>query len=78
MKRYSVKTFREAGLEAKWTKTRSGAPVIAVRNPKARLKHQRESWWIVDRPMWKTMERTNIQEGFDSHTILGDIFSIEA
>lgn len=32
---YRVSTFRQAGLEAKWSKTRRGQPYIAVRNPNA-------------------------------------------
>ena len=72
--KYSVKTFREAGLEAKWHKTVQGNPYIAVRNPKANLHHQKYEWWVVDANMWKSMQRDGIMEGFSSWTCLGDMF----
>lgn len=78
MKQYIVSTFKEAGFEAKWTKTRTGAPIIKVRDPKSKHKHQREKWWLVSADMWKSMQKTNVQEGFDSHTLLGDIFYVNA
>jgi hypothetical protein len=75
--RYTVGTFRHAGLEARWTKTRKGAPIIVARNPKAISDHQRERWWAVDAAMWETMKEVGIVDGFDGHTILGDLFSYE-
>ena len=75
---YRVGTFREAGLEAKWSKTRSGQPCIFVRDPKGRGKHQRESWWLCDKTMFDLMKKEGIREGFDGATLLGDIFSIRA
>lgn len=74
--RYTVGTFRAAGLQAKWTKNHRGAPIIIVRNPNAESRHQRECWWMCDRSMWETMQRVGILEGFDSHTLLGDVFSV--
>lgn len=76
--KYTVKSLREAGLEARWTRTSAGAPILAVRNPKSKEKHQREKWWAVDKHMWTDMQRSGILEGFDSHTLLGDMFSIPA
>lgn len=72
----SVKTFRAAGLEAKWSKTRAGRPVMVCRYPLAKYRHQRETWWVVDSAMVRQMERQGIVEGFDSCTLLGDMFSI--
>ena len=74
----SVKTMREAGLEAKWGRARNGAPCMFVRNPKAELKHQRESWWLLNKGMWEDMNKRGILQAFDQHTLLGDIFSIPA
>jgi len=37
----SVKTFRAEGMEARWGKTRKGAPCIFARDPQAKAKHQR-------------------------------------
>ena len=72
----SVKTFRAVGLEARWTKTRNGAPCIVVRNPSAKHKHQKETWWMVDNAMWESAKKFGVMEAFDRHTLLGDIFSI--
>jgi hypothetical protein len=73
---YSVKTMRGAGLESRWTRTRSGAPIILARWPKAKLKHQRETWWLVDRVMWSAMQRNGVVPAFDQCTLLGDVFSL--
>lgn len=74
--KYRVGTLREAGLEAKWTKTRNGAPIIKVRWPKAKPKHQRERWYYVDVSMWDMMKQLGVIEGFDGATLLADIFFI--
>jgi hypothetical protein len=73
---YRVGTFREAGLEARWTKTRAGAPIIVVRNPNSPEPHQRDTWWGVTDSMWKSMQNEGILMGFDNNTVMGDIFSI--
>jgi hypothetical protein len=75
--KYVVRTFREAGLEARWTK-KHGVPIIGVRNPKAKHAHQRYSWWVVDGPMWAAMQRDGILAAFEQHTLLGDLFSVPA
>lgn len=72
---YSVKTFRDAGLLARWGKTKRRAPIILVKNPKGKL-HQMTFWWAVDQSMYKRMCEVGIVEGFDQHTLLGDIFSV--
>lgn len=72
---YRVDAFRDAGLEAKWTKVR-GAPMLVVRNPQATTKHQRNNWWVCDNSMFDLMGQVGIVEGFDQHTLLGDMFSI--
>ena len=70
-----VKTYRDAGLEARWTK-RNGTPFIAVRDPKAQSDHQRNTWWIVDRGMFDRMKKHGVRAGFDQSTVLGNFFSI--
>jgi len=65
-----VKTFRAAGLEAKWTKTRKGQPVIVARNPTTR------TWYVVDRSMFKDMKKEGVLPAFERHTLLGDVFSL--
>ena len=74
--KYSVKTLREAGLEAKWSKTRNGAPILLARWPEAELDHQRQKFWFVDRMMWSLMQRMGVVRGFDSATLLGDVFFV--
>lgn len=76
--KYSVNPLRIAGLEARWTHTRNGAPIIVARDPKAISEHQRLTWWHVDQAMWDTMNEIGIKEGFDRHTLLGDLFSVPA
>ena len=76
--RYVVATFRDAGLEAKWGKTRSGRPAIFVRNPNASHKHQRTTWYLVTAGMFKHMEDEGIIEGYNTSTLLADVFSIPA
>lgn len=70
-----VETYRKAGLEAKWTKHK-GTPFIALRNPQSKLKHQRDTWWLVTKQVFDCMKRDGIVEGFNNATLLGDIFSI--
>lgn len=57
--RYAVATLRAAGLEAKWARTRRGAPIIKARDPGAPTAHQRESWWLVDAAMWDRLRRAH-------------------
>lgn len=75
--KYSVKTLRSAGLEARWTRNRNGAPIIVARDPQAGLTH-RQAWWAVGQKMWDDMMKDGVREGFAQHTLLGDIFSIPA
>ncbi len=74
--KYQIKTFRDAGLEACWSKTRSGTPVIIVRDPNGPFTNERESWWIVTDGMFRSMKECGVKEGFENHTILGEFFSI--
>jgi len=69
--RYSVKTFRAAGLEAKWIKTRSGAPIISVRQPG-------QKWYVVDARMFAAMKKDGIVPAFKNYTLLGDYFWVPA
>lgn len=74
---YRVGTFRDAGLEARWTKNSRGAPIIVARDPKSDQRHQRERWWYMDRAAWTCVAREgDVRRGFDCATILGDIFSL--
>lgn len=73
---YRVGTFREAGLDARWTKTYEGEPYIALRDSSAPGEHQRVAWWCCDDSMLAMMEREGIREGFRCATTLGAFFSI--
>lgn len=65
---YAVQTFRDAGLEAKWSKNSAGAPIIIARKPGGRF-------YYADRKMWETAQKVGVAEAFDRHTALGDYFS---
>lgn len=68
---YRVGTFREVGLDAKWSKTGRGEPYIGVKLP------EQKTYTVCDAQMFKTMEREGIKQGYETHTVLGDIFSIK-
>ena len=70
--KYSVKEIRAAGLEARWTKTSGGAPIIAARHS------EHKCWYVIERGMWKRAQEVGIKEAFDEHTLLGQYFSIAA
>ena len=72
--KYSVKTFREAGLEAKWGRTRKGQPCIYLRWPQAPTQHQRERWVMCDNRMMTRMQRDGVVRGYDNSTVLVDLF----
>jgi len=71
---YTLQTFRDAGLESKWAKTFAGRPIITVRNPNAKLQHQREKWWVVTKSMFENMTENGVIEGFERETLLGNMF----
>jgi hypothetical protein len=71
---YRVGTLRDAGLEARWSKTRSGRPTLVARHPLS----TRKNWWVVDSGMWRQMNKHGVMEGFEGLTMLGDIFSVKA
>lgn len=73
---YTVATFRDAGLEARWSKQRGGRPIIVARDPQGHSEHQRSRWWEIDADAWACILREGVREGFDSETMLGDVFSI--
>ncbi len=76
--KYRVATFRDAGLEAKWGKTHSGRPAIFVRHPEAIHEHQRTTWYMVTDGMFNHMKADGIIEGYNTCTLLADVFSIPA
>jgi len=75
---YRVGPLRAAGLEARWGRTSAGQPCLLARNPNAKSRHQRETWWVVDTSMLELMKRQGIVEGFHGATLLGDLFSVPA
>jgi len=70
-----VKIMRDAGLQAKWGKDSKRRPVLLVRNPNSEYKHQKETWWVFDAGMQEAMTKEGVAEGFNSVTVLGDMFS---
>lgn len=71
MLKYSVSTIREAGLNAKWTKTMQGGPIIVASQGEA------GSWFYVDKQMWERAGEVGILQAFQEFTCLGEIFSIK-
>lgn len=71
---YRVKTLRDAGLEARWTHTNRGAPIIAAR----RADVGNGMWYVVDDTMWKDAQQVGIATAFEQHCALGKFFSIPA
>lgn len=68
--RLSVKAIREQGLEAKWTKTRTGRPAIVVRKPDTR------TWyWLTDH-MWKRAAIVGLVSAFEETMLTADFFSV--
>ena len=65
-----IKTFQDAGLEAKWSKTKAGKPCILTR------KKNTKKWWLCNEIMWSQMHKHGIRQGYDNCTLLGDVFSI--
>lgn len=72
--KYNVATIREAGLDARWTKTINGAPIIAARDPEV----GGGRWYVVCRDMWDRAKAVGIREAFVERCTLGEFFSIRA
>jgi hypothetical protein len=69
---YRVSTFREAGLEAKWSKTRAGRPYIVIREVGTK------QWFVLTSDMFNRMQKVGVVQGFEEHTCLGHVFSVSA
>lgn len=69
---YNVQTVRAAGLQARWTRTRSGAPIIA-----ARL-NDNDTWYVIHDSMWREAQNIGLLEAFKGYTALGEFFSVPA
>ena len=67
---YTVGAIRAAGLEARWSRTRAGAPILTAR-------HAGETtWWIMS---GRTYERAKIvgwAKAFNEATCLSRYFSV--
>jgi hypothetical protein len=68
---YRVATFREAGLEAKWSK-RAGAPYLVAR------KAGTKTWFVVTSDMFERMGVVGVEKGFEEYTLLGNVLSVSA
>lgn len=69
---YTVGEIRAAGLQARWTRTSAGAPIIVA-------KHDLHGcWYVVDRVMWDRAKAVGIKQAFDESTLLGNFFSVKA
>jgi hypothetical protein len=72
--RYTVGTVRAAGLDARWTKTNAGAPIIAAR----RADVGGGMWYVLDREIWGSAQKVGLATAFEQHCALGKYFSIPA
>jgi hypothetical protein len=70
--KFNIATVRTSGLEAKWGRTRHGAPAIFARKPGT------QTWWMITKSMWADAQSEGLASAFERHTMLGDIFSIPA
>ena len=70
---YRVKTFRDNGLEARWTRTRRGRPCIVVRDKKYAKK-----WLLVDKEIFAAMQADGVHDAYVSRAVMLDLFSIPA
>lgn len=70
--KYTVRTIREAGLEARWTRTRKGKPIIVARVPG----NETGTWYAVSDKVWKRAKLAGIYQAFEECTVLGRYFSI--
>jgi hypothetical protein len=67
---YKTLTFRLAGLDAKWSKTSKGAPIIVAKVLGGR-------WYAITAGMWKEIQRSGkVRDTFEDYTALGSFFSI--
>lgn len=70
--KYTVKSIREHGLACKWTRTRSGAPIIVGRMPDV----GGGKWYFIDDRTWVRAKTVGIVQAFEEHNALGAFFSI--
>jgi hypothetical protein len=70
MKGYSVKDWREAGINARWARTRVGAPALLVKSGKKPWTRVTKEW--TDR----IANGESLIDVYDRFTLLIDIFSI--
>jgi hypothetical protein len=69
--RYIIQTFKDAGLQARWTRTRTGAPIISA-------KAEDGNWYVVDARCWEQAQKIGLKEAFENYNALGKYFSIPA
>ncbi len=70
--KYRVGDIRAAGLKCRWTRTKTGAPIIAG---------QREDtgkWYVINSSMWDRSKVVGLKQAFEEHTCLAEFFSIPA
>lgn len=67
---YNLQYIRDAGFEARWTRTRNGAPIIEANDG--------HGWYVVDGRMWDRAYAVGLRQAFEEFTTLGKFFSIRA
>ena len=67
--KFAVATFRDAGFEARWSKTGNSVPCIMIRNS--------HTWYMVTPAMWALMLSHGVYEGFELATATANFFSVK-
>lgn len=73
--RYTVGDIRKAGIECKWSRTRTGAPIIVGKTDTVG-RDGKPIWAYIDGEMWDDAKRQGLKAAFEAHTALIGFFSI--
>lgn len=76
--KYTVGYIRSCGIECRWTKTRSGQPII-VGKTDSTDRQGKPVWAVIDDEMWRYAQRIgDLKQAFDNSTALVNVFSVPA
>lgn len=67
---YTVGALRTAGLKARWTRTRKGAPILSAYNT------AHSCWYVVDNRQYERAKTVGYKQAFEEVTVLGRFFSV--
>lgn len=67
---YTVGAVRAAGLQARWTRTRRGGPILSAFRP------EHNAWYVIDGRQYERAKVVGYKQAFEEATALGKFFSI--